>query len=224
VFIARLSGELLRSRDVTSRTQLASFASLLALLAVGCPVASEAPDAPTDAPADAPLDAYAAPITLDDDATAALDPSQLFAGPMACRPPVLVRVVHVTDGDTMRVESVDTRVIETVRFTAINTPEVAHIAGQVDECYGPEATTFTYALLNHLVWLTFDASCVDPYMRTLAYVHVGPSPEGFWQRQLMRRGLARAYIIGRNRALEGNATADQATAIAESRGMWAACF
>ena len=89
---------------------------------------------------------------------------------------------------------------------------------------GRRQRPFTYALLNHLVWLTFDASCLDPYMRTLAYVHVGPSPEGFWQRQLMRRGLARAYIIGRNRALETDAMADQATAIAESRGMWAACF
>lgn len=196
---------------------------MLAIASVnaGCPVA---PDAPIDAPADAPLDAYAAPITLDDDATAALDPAMLFAGPRACRPPVLARVVHVTDGDTMRVESVDAHVVETVRFTAVNTPEIAHLAGQVDQCFGPEATTFTYQLLNHLVWLTFDEGCLDPYMRTLAYVHVGASPEGLWQRQLVRRGFARAYVIGRNRALEGAVTEDQATAIAESRGLWPACF
>lgn len=203
------------------RPRLALLASALLTLLGGCPsVQSELPDAP----ADAPLDAFAAALTLDDEATAALDPSELFAGTMPCREPVLVRVTHVTDGDTIRVESLGTRVTETVRFTAIDTPEVAHLAGQLDECFGQEATTFTYALLNHLVWLTFDASCVDPYARTLAYVHVGASPEGFWQRQLMRRGLARAYIIGRNRALESAAMADQATAISESRGMWAACF
>lgn len=181
------------------------------------------PDAPPDAAPDAP-DAYSVAVTLDDDATRALDSTQLFAGPNACRPPELVRVVHITDGDTVRVESLATGVIETIRFTAINTPEIAHFSGDVDECFGQEATAFTQALLGHVVWLTFDQSCTDQYMRTLAYVHVGPSPEGFWQRQLLRRGLARAYIIGRNRALESAAMSDQATAISESRGFWAACF
>ena len=180
------------------------------------------PDA-SIAASDAP-DAYTAPIALDDDATRSLDPAQLFAGQSACRSPELVRVVYVTDGDTMRVESLATGATETIRFTAINTPEIAHLSGGVDECFGQEATAFTNALLGHLVWLTFDQSCTDQYMRTLAYVHVGPSPEGFWQRQLIRRGLARAFIIGRNRALESAATADQSTAIAESRGLWGACY
>lgn len=175
------------------------------------------------ATSDAP-DAYSAPIALDDDATSALDPTQLFAGVNACRPPELVRVVYVTDGDTMRVESLTTRATETIRFTAINTPEIAHLSGGVDECFGQEATAFTHALVGHLVWLTFDQSCTDQYMRTLAYVHVGPSPEGFWQRQLIRRGFARAFIVGRNRALESAAMADQAMAITESRGLWGACF
>lgn len=211
--------ELLRSRHVTLRSQLA-LTALFVALAGGCPSTTSEADAPTDAP----LDAYAAPVVLDDEAITALDPAELFRGPAACRPPVLVRVVHVTDGDTMRVEHVDTGAIETVRFTAINTPEVAHFAGQVEECFGLDATAFTDQLLNHLVWLTFDEGCLDPYMRTLAYVHVGVSPEGIWQRQLVRRGFARAYVIGRNRALEGAVIADQATAIAESRGLWAACF
>ena len=181
------------------------------------------PDALPDATPDAP-DAYSAPIVLDDAAASSLNPTQLFGGPVTCRPPVLVRVVRVTDGDTMRVENEVTREVETVRFLSIDTPEIAHLAGQVDECFGQEATTFTDALLGHLVWLTFDQVCTDQYMRTLAYVHVGPSPEGFWQKQLLRRGMARAFVVGRNRALQSAAMADQALAISESRGLWAACF
>ena len=181
------------------------------------------PDAIRDATPDAP-DAYSAPIVLDDAALGSLDPTQLFAGPVTCRPPVLVRVVHVTDGDTMRVEDEVTHAVETIRFLSIDTPEIAHGAGQVDECFGQEATTFTYALLGHLVWLTFDQGCTDQYTRTLAYVHVGPSPDGFWQKQLLRRGMARAFVVGRNRALQSAAMADQALAISESRGLWAACF
>jgi len=190
---------------------------------MACPSVAPDFDAPPDAAPDAP-DAFSISVPLDDDATSALDPTQLFAGPTTCRPPVLARVVYVTDGDTMRVEGVTTGVIETIRFTAINTPEIAHPSGGVDECFGQEATAFTQTLLGHLVWLTFDQTCTDQYMRTLAYVHVGPSPEGFWQRQLLRRGFARAYIIGRNRALESASMSDQATAILESRGLWAACF
>jgi micrococcal nuclease len=163
------------------------------------------------------------PIVFDDDALRELDPSMLLAASSPCREPVLVRVVAATDGDTIRVEHLDTGVDERVRLIGVNTPEVAHRAGEVDDCYGAEARSFTRMLIGHLVWLTFDQLCVDPYERTLAYVHIDASSEGVWERQLLRRGLGRAFIIGRNRALETLALADQEEARASERGLWAVC-
>jgi endonuclease YncB( thermonuclease family) len=174
-------------------------------------------------PDGAPTAVFGDPVAFDDDLVAAIDPSTLPAARSPCRAPVLARVTWATDGDTITVEPIDGAPRERVRMIGVDTPEVAHRAGEVDDCYGPEAHAFSRTLVDHLVWLTFDELCVDPYERTLAYVSLSPLPEGLWERQLLRRGLARALVIGRNRALETIVLADEARAREESRGLWDAC-
>lgn len=176
-----------------------------------------------DAAGDAGPDPFLAPVELDDDTVRAVDGDRLFAASTPCRAPMLGRVVHIADGDTITVESLDGRTEERVRLLSVNSPEVAHSAGETDECMGPEARTFTRALDGHLVWLTFDVSCIDPYGRTLAFVWVGDGEAGLWQRQLVRRGLAREFVIAPNHALEATVRADQAAAMRDGRGLWSAC-
>lgn len=184
-----------------------------------------ADDASTSSSEDASVapDPFLDPIAFDDAALAALDPTQLLAAQEPCRAPVRVRVDRAIDGDTVSVTRVNGGATERVRMIGVNTPEIAHAPGESDQCFGPEALFFTRTLVGHEAWLTFDRLCVDPYERTLAFVHVGPGPAGLWERQLVRRGLGRAYIIGRNDALEADIQADQREARAADRGLWGAC-
>lgn len=166
---------------------------------------------------------FAGELAFDDAALSAADPALLFSGPSPCRQPVLARVTHVTDGDTITVQHVETAFIERVRIIGVDTPEIAHASGEVDQCFGREATVFTEALRGRLVWLTFDGTCTDAYERTLAYVHYSIAPEGNWSRQLLRRGFARTLLIGRNRSLEGLLRNDEGQAQTMELGLWSAC-
>ena len=221
----------------------ASIVGLLVGLALswGCSPSRGAPDAatrdaaridvgPIDAgtirePTDAgPVEpAFDEALQLDDGALAALDPGMLPVASTACRPPTLMRVAWVTDGDTITVEDPDTGAQERVRIIGIDTPEIAHDATTTADCYGPEAHAFTTALSGHLVWLTFEAGCLDRFDRTLAHVHVSAAPEGSWGRQILRRGLGRTLFVRPNRAFEALFTADLDLARSEPRGLWAVC-
>ena len=166
---------------------------------------------------------FAGELAFDDAALSATDPTLLYAGPSPCRQPVLARVTHVTDGDTITVQHIETAFTERVRIIGVDTPEIAHASGEVDQCFGREATVFTEALRGRLVWLTFDGLCTDVYERTLAYVHYSSAPEGNWSRQLLRRGFARTLLLGRNRSLEGVLRNDEGQAQAMELGLWSAC-
>ena len=170
-----------------------------------------------------PADPFVDPIVFDDDAIGAIDPSTLPQARSPCRPPVLVRVTRTSDGDTITVERPDGTREERVRTIGVDTPEIAHSPSETAECFGPEAQAFTRQLQNHVVWLTFDRLCIDPYDRTLAYVHISAAEHGFWERQVLRRGFAPAFIIGRNDMFEDLLNADEARAQADNRGLWAAC-
>jgi micrococcal nuclease len=161
-------------------------------------------------------------LVLDDARVTAVDPALLPQALTPCREPVLVRVGSVVDGDTMSVTGVSETLDTRVRFIGVDAPEIAH-DGDPADCYSSEAAEFSRMLRGHLVWLTFDESCLDPYDRLLAYVHIGPGVQDLWERQLLRRGLARVLIVGRNDALASQFEADVGIAERDGVGLWTAC-
>ena len=115
------------------------------------------------------------------------------------RPPAdgeVARVVHITDGDTIRVRLADGSE-ERVRYIGIDTPEIGHEAGQADEPWGREATDANRRLVEGGdVLLERDVSDTDQYDRLLRYVWVeGESGWLMVNGELVTRGLAevRAY-------------------------------
>ncbi len=167
--------------------------------------------------------AWEGSLELDDSQVAELDPSELPAGIEPCHAPALVRVGYAVDGDTLDVtDESGGDANGRVRVIGIDTPEVAH-GESPEECFGNEAWAFTSQLTDRLVWLTFDAECRDTYDRLLAYVHVGPGVNDSLERQLLRRGLARAFPYGDNRTFEDLFESDEQQAKASAEGMWGAC-
>lgn len=163
------------------------------------------------------------PLDFNDAQVQGIDPADLPSGIRPCRAPSLVRVDYVIDGDTLEVTEVDGGADERVRVIGVDTPEVAHGGVGTAECYGEEAAAFTTQLAGHLVWLTYDSECRDEYDRLLAYVVTGTGKNDWLERQLLRRGLARAYPYGGNRTFQHLFDADEKQAIASGLGLWGAC-
>jgi endonuclease YncB( thermonuclease family) len=186
--------------------------ALFALLLVGCPRPVPGNDA-------GPGGVFENPVSFDDEMVRAMDPSTLPQSPAACREPALARVYNVRDGDTVDVRGEIIVLDAGLRMIGVDTPETVGTT----ECYGPEAHTFTDQLNGRLVWLTFDEECFDRFDRLLGYVHVGPGEGGMWQRQLLRRGLARVFTFVPNDEFATTFESDQASAIAANKGLWPAC-
>ena len=167
-----------------------------------------------------PWDGY---LDLDDSQLEGLESSKLPAGIHPCHAPSLVRVNYAVDGDTLDVtDELGGDTSGRVRVIGVDTPEVSH--GDVpSDCYADEAATFTSQLTDHLVWLTFDAECRDDYGRLLAYVQIGAGTNDSLERQLLRRGFARAYPYGGNRTFEYLFESDEQDARDLTLGMWGAC-
>ena len=98
----------------------------------------------------------------------------------------LAQVIRITDGDTIKV---DINGVEyDVRYIGINTPEIAHSAGQTDEPCGRDATEANRRLVEgQPVRLERDVSETDRYGRLLRYVYVGDT---FVNAELVRQGWA----------------------------------
>ncbi len=215
---------------VTRRWWLSTFAVGLLM---GCPrpvprddggpppIVDAGPPPMTDAGEPA-INAFDGPITFNDEAVRYVDPSTLSAGNTPCRAPVLVHVTSVVDGDTFHATGVSGAFNGTVRIIGIDAPEIAH-DGMPQDCYGPQAQSFTRQLDEHLVWLTFDTECFDRFDRVLAYVHTGPDEGGFWERQLLRRGLATTLSIAPNVTFEPTFEADESRAASANAGLWGSC-
>lgn len=162
-------------------------------------------------------------IFIDDEAVRRIDPTKLEAGPAPCRAPTLVEIDRVSDGDTVTAYSIDGGGIAgPVRLIGVDTPERAR-DGMPEDCYASEATTFSRRLAGRLAWLTFDAECKDQYDRTLAFLHVGEHRSMLWQRQLLRRGLARVYTVRDNDGLAPLFEHDAAIAADARVGLYGAC-
>ncbi len=144
-------------------------------------------------------------------------------GDSACAAPILGRVEDRTvDGDTFYLHPEDGGASIKVRVIGVDTPETAH--DDPAECYGDEAWDWaTEQLGGRLVWLTFDAECLDYYDRSLAYVFRGEDEAGFFNRALARNGYATPLTIAPNDTFEDAIAADALAARNAGLGLWAAC-
>jgi micrococcal nuclease len=128
-------------------------------------------------------------------------------------------VAEVFDGDTIAVNM--DGVVEKVRLIGIDTPETKDPRKPV-QCYGPEASAFTHANLEHKrVKLVADPLSTnrDRYDRLLRYVYVdGVS----YNKLLLQKGFARQYT-GFPYSKWDTYTAVQNSAKASNTGLWAKC-
>jgi micrococcal nuclease len=130
-------------------------------------------------------------------------------------------VREVVDGDTVVVRI--GRADEDVRLIGVDTPETKHPTKPV-ECFGPEASAFTAALLpvGTEVRLEGDVEERDVFGRLLAYVW--RADDGvFVNYELAAQGYADVLTIPPNDSRTGELTAAVRSARDEGRGMWAAC-
>ena len=107
-----------------------------------------------------------------------------------------VKFSKCSDGDTAKfiVGSEE----KTVRFLAIDTPEIAHTKDEVDEPFGKEASEYTCNVLKkaQTIYLEYDGNSdkEDKYGRILAFVHVD---DELLEAKLIEKGYAKvAYIYG----------------------------
>ena len=195
---------------------------LLSLL--GCvPTATESDPARDRTPADTdtvPVDTGDEALAADDARVRAL--TGLPEGDSPCAAPQLVRILEAVDGDTVHaVPDGEDRYVR-VRLIGIDTPEIAH--EEPADCYGNEAWDYTStALEGRLAWLTYDADCLDPYDRTLAYLFRDSDEAGFFNRQLLLGGYARTLTISPNDTFADQFASDARTARDQNVGLWAAC-
>lgn len=130
-------------------------------------------------------------------------------------------VTRIVDGDTIRVDILDTN--ERVRLIGIDAPEVAK-EGQAGECFGGEATGRLAELIpvQSTVRLVRDNEARDAYGRLLAYVY-RPGDDLFVNLRLVTEGFALPLSIRPNTAHADEFAAARRQAEAEGRGLWSAC-
>ncbi len=180
-------------------------------------VEKDPPADDTDVPAD---DTAGDDLAEDDARVRAL--TGLPEGDSPCQEPQLVRVLEAVDGDTFHALPEGDDWYFRVRMIGVDTPEIAH--DDPAECYGNEAWDYTVETLEgKLVWLTFDAECLDDYDRTLAYVFRDSDEAGFFNRSLVRNGYATPLTIEPNDTYAELFQADARDARDEGAGLWAAC-
>jgi micrococcal nuclease len=130
-------------------------------------------------------------------------------------------VAEVVDGDTVTIEVGGQR--EDVRLLGIDTPETVHPTKPV-ECYGPEASARTEALLppGTRVRLERDVEARDQYGRLLAYVYRADD-DLFVNQSLVEGGFADVLIIEPNGAYAPQFRAAREAAGRAGQGRWSAC-
>ncbi|MCU1371218.1 MAG: nuclease (SNase domain protein) [Ilumatobacteraceae bacterium] len=130
-------------------------------------------------------------------------------------------VTHVVDGDTVDLEIAGAT--ERARLLGIDTPETVKPNAPV-ECYGPEASARTKALLpaGTAVAVQRDREARDRYGRLLVYL---------WRREdgrfvnasLVRDGFARTLSIEPNTSRRAELAAEVNAARAGGAGLWGTC-
>ncbi|MDP3964222.1 MAG: thermonuclease family protein [bacterium] len=122
-------------------------------------------------------------------------------------------VIQIVDGDTIIVEGG-----ETVRYLAIDTPELTH---RPPDCYAAEAIERNRELVEgKAVRLEKDVRDTDRYGRLLRYVYVGETQVN---RVLVEEGYARAFIVPPDDARREEYIRLETQARESSRGLWGNC-
>lgn len=130
-----------------------------------------------------------------------------------------VYVEEITDGDTIKVKRADGTIVP-VRYIGIDTPEIKHREGEINEKYGPEATSLnSWLVLNKEVYLQSDATETDRYGRLLRYVYLEDGTMVNYV--LIRLGYASIMTIPPNVAFQQQFYAAQELAKAEGRNLFA---
>lgn len=125
---------------------------------------------------------------------------------------VLVKVVNVVDGDTIKVETG-----ETVRYIGIDTPETVHPAKPV-QCYGKEASDKNTELVEgKIIELEKDMSEKDKYGRLLRYIWLG---DVLINEVLVREGFAQSSTYPPDVKYQDRFVEAQRLALGEKKGLW----
>ncbi len=130
-------------------------------------------------------------------------------------------MIHDVDGDTIDVDIAGQR--QRVRLIGVDTPETKKENVPV-QCYGPEASRYTAALLPRGTELYLERDVVgrDDYGRLLAYVYRLPD-RVFVNDALLRQGYARPLSIEPNLAHAAEFAEAARQAQHAGLGLWAAC-
>jgi micrococcal nuclease len=142
--------------------------------------------------------------------------------------PGIAVVERVVDGDTIDVWVGGNH--ERVRLIGVDTPEIAHLAGNgrpasPAECFGDEAQRFTESLLpvGTEVRLARDVVPRDDYGRLLAYVYLAGHDGVFVNLELARQGYAQPLTIEPNDTFATTIVDAAVSAERSEVGLWNAC-
>ena len=123
-----------------------------------------------------------------------------------------VKVLHVTDGDTIKVEG-----DKVIRYIGIDTPETVHPSKPV-QCYGKEASAKNRELVEGKeVLLEKDVSELDKYGRQLRYVWLGDT---LVSEYLVREGYAQSSSYPSDVKYQDRFVEAQRLARQENKGLW----
>jgi micrococcal nuclease len=132
--------------------------------------------------------------------------------------PTPVRLVKVTDGDTIRILYRGRE--ERIRLIGIDSPEVQWY-GSPGECFGVEAARYAeHRLRGRVVRLEFGADRRDRHGRLLAYVYLDNE---LFNLTLVRLGYAIADPVGPNTRFAPLFARAEARARAAGEGLWSRC-
>jgi micrococcal nuclease len=133
-------------------------------------------------------------------------------------------VTHVVDGDTIDV-AIGGRE-ERIRLIGIDTPETRKPDTPI-ECFGPEASAFTAALLPVGATVRIERDIVgrDDYGRLLGYVHRvdADGAETFVNLEIVALGYAQPLTIEPNSSFSTIFAAAAREAERNDLGLWGAC-
>jgi endonuclease YncB( thermonuclease family) len=141
--------------------------------------------------------------------------------------PLVARVAHVVDGDTVDFRLGD-GTVQRVRLIGIDTPEKSALRSGHVECGGVEATKATGAIASRWSRVTLrpdpTQDAYDRYGRLLAYVEPAASPGTTYQQEILREGWAKVYVYdGEPFARVGPFQAAARQAQAARAGVWTRC-
>lgn len=132
-------------------------------------------------------------------------------------------VKRVIDGDTLLVtkDGEETR----VRLIGVDTPESVHQNRKRNTEWGKKASKYTKRrLTGKVVYLEMDVQALDKYGRTLAYVYTDKNKKSMFNKELVKKGYARAVYYAPNGKYKADFDSLQKKAKKEKKGFWKAGY